>query len=176
MLASSPGRIDPAYYVTYGECMTELPGTDLHAAAFFLADHASVESGKVYANGAFWNRLNFPTYPTMVSFSVVAVIVVPWRAHHQMHRFTVAFEDADGAVIGGQFEGEFQVGTAFDHRVGDNSIVPLAMPVSNIVLERSGDYSAVLTIDGAEISRWRFGAVQYAAGPATPSEPPNEGS
>ena len=160
--------LDPAYYAIYGRCMTDLPGTDLHAAAFFLADHASIESGKVYANGAFWNRLNFPTYPTMVSFSVVAVIVVPWRAHHQMHRFTVAFEDADGAVIGGQFEGEFQVGTAFDHRVGDDSIVPLAMPVSNIVLERSGDYSAVLTIDGAEISRWRFGAVQYAAGPTPP--------
>ena len=93
-----------------------------------------------------------------------------------MHRFTVAFEDADGAVIGGQFEGEFQVGTAFDHRVGDDSIVPLAMPVSNIVLERSGDYSAVLTIDGAEISRWRFGAVQYAAGPPTPPDSSHQGS
>ena len=135
----------------------------MHAAAFFLADHASLESGKVYTNGAFWNRLNFPTYPTMVSFSVVAVIVVPWRAHHQMHKFTVAFEDADGKPVGGQFEGEFQVGTMFDHKVGDNSIVPLAMPVSYIVLERAGDYLAVLTIDGAEISRWRFGALQFAA-------------
>lgn len=35
--------------------------------------------------------------------------------------------------------------------------------MSNIVLERAGDYSAVLTIDGSEISRWRFGAVQFAA-------------
>lgn len=82
----------------------------MHAAAFFLADHASVESGKVYANGAFWNRLNFPTY----------------------------------------------------HKVGDDSIIPLAMPVSNIVLERAGDNAAVLAIDGAEVSRWHFGALQFA--------------
>lgn len=136
----------------------------MHAAAFFLADHGSVESGKVYTNGAFWNRLQFPTFPTMVSFSVVAVIVVPWRAHHQLHRFTVAFEDADGKAVGGQFEGEFQMGTMFDQRVGENSIVPLAMPVSNIVLERAGDYAAVLTVDGAEVARWPFRAVQFAAG------------
>jgi hypothetical protein len=155
--------------------MTVVPDTDMHAAAFFLADYASVESGKVYASGAFWNRLNFPTYPTMVSFSVVAVIVVPWRAHHQMHKFTVAFEDADGRPLGGQFEGEFQLGTTFDHKAGDNRVVPLAMPVSNIVLERAGDYAAVLAVDGAEIARWRFGAVQFATGHPIAPESPNEG-
>lgn len=162
--------------MSYSWRMTTDVRIDMHAAAFYLADHAMVESGKVYANGAFWNRLNFPTYPTVVSFSVVAVIVVPWRAHHQMHRFAVSFEDADKNQVGGQFAGEFQIGTSFDQRTGDTSLVPLAMPVSNLVLERAGDYAAVLTIDGSEIDRWPFRAVQFAPGIPQPAGiPPAEG-
>src|SRR6266568_3669417 len=34
------------YYICYASCMTEQPiPTDLHAEAFFTADHAAVESG-----------------------------------------------------------------------------------------------------------------------------------
>ena len=77
--------------------MTEQPiATDIYAEAFFTADHGAVENGKLYVNGGFWNRLGFPSYPAVYSFSICAVIHIPWRAHHQSHSFAISFEDADG--------------------------------------------------------------------------------
>jgi hypothetical protein len=32
--------------------------------------------------------------------------------------------------------------------------------VTNLVLDRPGDYSAPLEVDGAELARWRFRAIE----------------
>ncbi len=144
----------------YPRCMTTLAETDLHAVAFFLADHAVVEGGKVYVNGGFWGRLQFPSYPTVASFAVVAVLHVPWRAYHQVHKFMIWFEDADGNRTPAQFEGEFQVGAGPDMRRGDPTTMPVAGLVQNFVIDRPGDYACVLEVDGAKIDRWPFRAVQ----------------
>jgi hypothetical protein len=156
-----------AYYIVYCLCMTE-PETDLYAVAFFLADHAVVENGKVYTNGAFWNRQALPSFPAVSTFSVVAVLHVPWRAYHQTHKFTVWFEDADARRIAGQLDGEFQVGAAPEMKVGDPTIMPFAATVANFTLERAGDFAAVLAVDGTEIARWSFRATQVFGG-AEPS-------
>ncbi|MGO9078768.1 MAG: DUF6941 family protein [Streptosporangiaceae bacterium] len=154
--------------------MTEQPvAADLHAEAFFTADHAVVESGKLYVNGGFWSRLNFPSFPMVHNFAVCVVLHVPWRAHHQRHTFAISFEDADGQTSPNRLEGQFQTGTAPDMRTGDYSLVPIAVMVNGFVLQRSGDYSAVLEIDGTEVSRWRFRAVQVVP---TASAPPPAGS
>jgi hypothetical protein len=156
--------------------------TDLHALAFFLADHAAVENGKVYSNGGFWNRLNFQSFPAVVSFSVVAVLHIPWRAYHQPHKFAVWFEDADGQRLPGEIEGEFQVGAAPEMKVGDPTIMPFAANVGNFTFARPGDSAAVLTVDGAEIARWPFRAVQVfgpagaSGGSANPAGPQVEQS
>lgn len=147
-----------------------VPEIDLRAEAFFLADHAAVESGKVYVNGAFWNRLNFVSFPAVSTFSVVAVLHVPWRAYHRAHKFSVWFEDADGQRMPGEFEGEFQIGTAPDMKVGDPTIMPIAAVVGNFTFPRAADYSAVLQVDGAEIARWPFRTVQVFL-PTMPSGP-----
>jgi hypothetical protein len=141
--------------------MTEQPiPTDLYAEAFFTADHAAVESGKLYVNGGFWSRLNFPSFPAVHNFAVCVVLHIPWRAHHQRHTFAISFEDADGQTSPNRLEGQFQSGTAPDMRTGDYSLVPVAVAVNGFVLQRAGDYSAVLELDGLEVSRWRFRAVQ----------------
>jgi uncharacterized protein YcnI len=134
--------------------MTTHATTDFQAAAFFLADHATVENGKVFVNGGFWDRLQVPSFPAAVNFSIVAVVVVPWHAHNQKHTFSVTFEDADKNRLAGQFDGEFQIGTDPSHRQGDASIVPLAMSVTGFAIERPDEYAAVLSIDGHEIDRW----------------------
>lgn len=133
---------------------------DLHAEAFFTADHAAVESGKLYVNGGFWSRLNFPSFPAVHNFAVCIVLHIPWRAHHQRHKFAVSFEDADGQTTSNRAEGQFQSGTAPDMRPGDYTVAPIAILVNGFVLQRAGDYAAVLHVDGTEISRWRFRAIQ----------------
>ena len=111
--------------------MTEQPiPTDIYAEAFFTADHGAVESGKLYVNGGFWNRLNFPSYPQVHTFTVCAVIHIPWRAHHQGHTFAIYFEDADGQITPNRLEGKFQIGTAPDMRSGDATEFPIAAVVA----------------------------------------------
>jgi hypothetical protein len=160
-----------SYDIIYDGCMTDSPmPVDLHAEAFFTADHAAVESGKLYVNGGFWSRLNLPSFPAVQTFAVCVVLHIPWRAHHQRHTFAVVFEDADGQVTPNRLEGQFQTGTAPDMRTGDYSVVPIAITVTNFVFQRAGDYAAVLQVDGTEVSRWRFRAVQVfgVPGPTTP--------
>ena len=165
-----------------------LPDADLHAVAFFLADHAVVESGKAYVNGGFWNHLRFSSFPAVQSFSIVAVLYVPWRAYHAKHRFAIWFEDADAKPLQGTIEGEFQVGAAPDMKRGDPTIMPIAATVSNFAVERPGGYACVLAVDGTEIGRWRFSAIQVfqqtspsaglrpTTGPDRPEGPPDDQS
>ena len=133
---------------------------EIQASAFFLADHAAAENGKLYVNGGFWNQVASVSYPAARSFGVAAVLLIPWRQHHVDHSFAVTFEDADGRELPARFEGQFRVGTAPDMRLGDFTVMPLAAFVTNFVLERPGDYSARLAVDGTDRARWRFRAVE----------------
>lgn len=148
------------------DCMTEEPiPTDLHADAFFTADHGESLGGKLYVNGGFWSRLQFPTFPAVHNFSVCAVLHIPWRAHHQHHSFAISFEDADGQTMT-SVEGDFQSGTSPEMRAGDFSTIPMAVQVGNFVFPRPGNYAAVLQVDGTEISRWRVRALQVVGFPS----------
>jgi len=133
---------------------------EIQAFAFFLADHAVVENGKLYVNGGFWNQVYSAEYPVVRAFGLAAVLLIPWRKHHQGHAFTVTFEDADGRPLTARFEGQFRVGTSPNMRVGDFTVMPVAAFVTNFVLDRPGDYSALLEVNGAELARWRFRAIE----------------
>jgi hypothetical protein len=145
--------------------------TDLYAEAFFTADHAEAVGGKLYVNGGFWTRLNFPSFPTVLTFSICAVLHIPWRAHHQKHTFAIFFEDADGQSAATRLEGDFQTAALPDMRAGDFSELPIAATVGNYVFQRPGDYAAVLHIDGTEIARWRVRAVQVVGVQMNPPQP-----
>jgi hypothetical protein len=134
--------------------------TDLFAAAFFTADHAVVESGKLYINGGAWNRVAYPSYPAIQTLAVAAILHIPWRAHGQAHAFLIEFEDADGRKVGGRIEGHFEAQAPPDARSGDYSVVPVAVQIGGFVFPQPGDYAAVLEVDGTEIDRWQFRAVQ----------------
>ncbi|HET9896042.1 MAG TPA: hypothetical protein VFQ44_14030 [Streptosporangiaceae bacterium] len=141
--------------------MTEQPmPSDIQACAFFLADHAVVENGKLYVNGGFWNQLYSSAYPVARTFGVAAVLHIPWHQHHKGHAFAVTFEDADGRPLSARFDGQFRVGTAPNMRVGDFTIMPVAAYATNFVLEHPGDYVALLEVDDVALARWRFRAVE----------------
>ncbi|MGH3800970.1 MAG: DUF6941 family protein [Pseudonocardiaceae bacterium] len=135
--------------------------------AFALADHAVVESGKLYVSGGFWSGLNLPSFPAVLNFAVFAVLHVPSRAYLQSHKFLVYFEDADSKELGGRFEGEFRVGAGPHMRTGDPTILPFAAPITNFVIERPGDYACVLKVDGSELDRWNFRTIHTIALPDT---------
>lgn len=137
--------------------------TDFRVVAFFAADHAQAEGGKVYVNGGFWNRLRFPTYPAVVpSLALVAVVEVPYRAYHQDHRFRIGLEDADSNVMPLEVTGEFRIGAEPDLRVGDPTLLPIAVPITGVKIDRPGDYSFTFGIDGTELERYTVRAVQVA--------------
>jgi hypothetical protein len=112
--------------------------TDLYAPVFFTADHAAVESGKLYISGGAWNRVAYPVSPAVQTIAVAAILHVPWRAHGQSHAFLIEFEDADGQKVGGRVEGRFEAQTPPDARSGDYSIVPVAVQVGGFVFPREG--------------------------------------
>lgn len=145
---------------------------DLFAPAFFLADYVAVENGKLYSSGAFWSRFNLPSFPSVANFGVAVVLSIPWRAYHQVHKFAVWFEDADGKRLAGDLGGEFTVGAAPDMKVGEPTIMPISAMVGNFVIPNAGDYSAVLHVDGQELARWPFRAVQIYTQTPPRSFPP----
>ncbi|HEX2318687.1 MAG TPA: hypothetical protein VHJ18_06855 [Streptosporangiaceae bacterium] len=147
--------------------MTEQPmPEEIQACAFFLADHAVVENGKLYVNGGFWNQVYSAEFPVVRAFALAAVLHIPWRKHHHGHAFAVTFEDADGRPLTARFEGQFRVGTSPSMRVGDFTVMPVAAFVTNFVLDHPADYAALLAVNDVELARWRFRAIQ-AHDPAT---------
>lgn len=131
----------------------------IRALAFFLADHAEAVGGKVYANGAFWNRLNSTSYPSTHHFAVAAVLEVPWRPVPQQHVFVVRFDDADGNPVGARIDGQFQVDVNPTLPDGEPTMIPLTALMNGFVVAAPGAYVAVLEVDGEELARWTFHAV-----------------
>jgi hypothetical protein len=138
---------------------------DFQALALFTADHAVEVGGKVYVNGGFWDILRQPSYPTDVSFSLVAVIKVPARAYLENHRVTVEMVDADEERLPLRIEGDIRVGAAPHMNPGEPSILPFAFQLNGVHLERTGDYWFVLSVDGDELARYRIRAIQVVPVP-----------
>ncbi len=133
---------------------------DFETLALFTADHAAVESEKVYVNGGFWDSLLLPSFPVSVSMSLVAVIKVPSRAYLEDHQVVVEMVNADEERLPLRIEGHLRVGAAPHMRPGEPTTVPMAFQLNGVYLERAGDYWFVLSVDGDEIGRYRIRAVQ----------------
>jgi len=147
--------------------------TDFEALAFFTADHASVESGKAYVSGGFWDQLNLPAYPAQVSIYLVAVIRVPSRAYLEDHQITVGMIDADDNILPLRIEGSLRVGAPPHLQPGDPTIVPMAFPLNGMTIERAGDYWFVLSIDESEKARFHIRALQVGPVPPATSGAPD---
>ena len=140
--------------------MTTTPHAKFEVIAFFAADHAEALNGKVYMNGGFWNRLNYPQYPAVVpTMALVAVVNVPFHQYQEDHSFSLGMVDADENPAPLRVEGKFRVGASPDLKRGDPTLMPIAIPVNGLRIERPGDYSFRLSLDGEEMSRYQFRAV-----------------
>jgi len=131
--------------------------------AFFPADHAEVVNGKLYLHGGFWGRLNFPLFPQMLpQMALIAVLEVPFSAYHAEHKLSLGLEDADGNALPMQVEATFRVGADADMQYGDPTIMPVAVPVANLVIPAPGDYSFTVTVNGDLLERYSIRAKQVS--------------
>src|SRR5215211_4288091 len=129
--------------------------------AFFTADHAVVENGKVYINGGFFNRVYYPVFPAPLSIAVVSLIKVSAEQYQRDHQFTLELQEEVGEgnpVV--SLQGGFRVSPMPDAEPGEPSEVPLAIPLTGFSLPRPGDYWFILSIDAHEVARRKVRAVQ----------------
>jgi Family of unknown function (DUF6941) len=159
----------------YNLCMTESGRldwlVDFEALAFFTADHAAVESGKLYVNGGYWNILPRDRFPARITGALVAVIKVPAQEYSENHRITIELLGPDEENLPFRIDGDFRVGASPHLNRGDPSVIPLAFPLEGLVLEQAGDYCFTLSLNGNELKRYLIRAIQSPP-IQQPSDPP----
>ena len=131
--------------------------------AFFPADHAEAIDGKVYVNGGYWCRLNFPSFPQPLNLTLVAVLKVPFGEYQAEHTFTMGLEDAESGRLPLDVEGSFRVGADPGMNDGEPTVLPVTVPVANLSIPHAGDYAFTLAVDDERLGRYPFRAVQLQA-------------
>lgn len=120
-----------------------------------------MESGKVYASGAFWSLLRFPEFPAVLpAMSLVAVIRVPFHANFAEHTLVFSVIDQDEKPIAMRIEGTFRTALTIEHKFGAPSLTSVTIPIHGLKIDRPGEYSFVLTVDDDELDRFQFAAIQ----------------
>ena len=66
-----------------------------------VADWAETINGKLYIQGAGWDRiLRPPKENPAVGFAIAVGILVPWNLTNQQHQFELSIIDGDGVPVG----------------------------------------------------------------------------
>lgn len=95
--------------------------------------------------------------------ALVAVLEVPFVHYQAEHMFWMGMEDPDRSPLPFRAEGQFRVGAAPHLEYGDPTLMPIAVPVQNLLLERPGRYSFTFGIDrDRELGRYEIRALQIA--------------
>ena len=143
-----------------------------------LADYAQVHGGKLNVVGAGINLVGARSAeaPHLVGIFAAILIVVPWQAHNQAHKIKVSLVDEDGKSVPfaeaapgvtvepddeGSVVGQFNAGRSALMQPGENSLIPLAVPVQ-VAVPSLGAYRVVLEVDGTELASAAF-RVAYGA-------------
>jgi hypothetical protein len=143
--------------------MTGWDPNSFTALGFFPADHAAAESGKVYASGAYWSTLHFPSFPAALpTMALVAVVQQPFSAAHADHEFAIALEDADGKEQGLDIRGSFRAAPGLESRYGEPNVIPITVPIHGLPFANPGDFAFVLRVDGTELARYPIRVMQSA--------------
>ncbi len=134
-----------------------------------LCDHAEAVEGKLFINGAGINLLYVTAQPPhIVTFSIGAIVQVPYTATNQAHTITVKLLDEDGNEViawtpdgpGDQgpvkIEGTFNVGRPPVLTPGEAQALPFAFNLQGLPLASLGLYSAVIELDHMEVRRLPF--------------------
>lgn len=144
-------------------------------ATGMLCDYAEVAGGKLFISGAGINLVGCgvaePPHP--VSISLAILVTTPWNATNQPHRMTIELISDQGADGGahrvaltdtempnpedkGLIVAEFNVGRSPTMKPGEDSLMPLALPMHGLGLPSPGSYFFAVAINGTEVDRVSF--------------------
>ena len=109
------------------EAETNDPLTEQVEIEFLMvADWAQTINGKLYIQGAGWDRRLNPPKEQKIEFAIAAGFLVPWHLTNQQHQFTLTLETGDGGQIGSAISGTFSHGRPAMAQQGQKFRTPIA--------------------------------------------------
>ncbi len=136
--------------------------TTMEIDAIFLANSTEVQRGLLYVLGGGWTRtwaLPGVEYPFEKSLSTSVLIRVGWNETNQDHTFELSTRDDDEQPIAELVKGGFKVGKPVDLTQGASQLVALSGE-QTVKLPKPGIYHVVISIDGTEMKRIDFEALE----------------
>ncbi|HET9662224.1 MAG TPA: hypothetical protein VFP05_18000 [Thermomicrobiales bacterium] len=127
---------------------------------FLLVDSAQVANGKLFILGGGWARLTTTQIPITRTFETAIRVVVPWTETNRPHPLELQVENEDGqALLDIPVKAEIRVGRPAQLKDGTDQVVPLALRVGPVTLEREGRYALILRYEGEVTARTAFDLV-----------------
>jgi hypothetical protein len=127
---------------------------------FLLVDSAQVASGKLFILGGGWARLTTTQVPVTRTFETAIRVVVPWTETNRPHQLELQVENEDGqTLLETPVKAEIRVGRPAQLKDGTDQVVPLALRVGPVTLEREGRYALILRYEGDVTARTAFDLV-----------------
>lgn len=112
-----------------------------------VADWAETINGKLYVQGAGWDRkLNPPKERPNTDFAIAAGFLVPWHLTNQRHQFSLALLTGDGGEIGPPITGAFNMGRPAKALPGQKFRTAIAARIS-VKLPGLGAYDVKLVVN-----------------------------
>lgn len=125
-----------------------------------LVDSAQVANGKLYILGGGWARLTTGQVPVTRSFEIAVRVIVPWTETNRPHSLELQLENEDGqALLDAPVKAEIRVGRPAQLKDGTDQVVPLALRLGPVTLEREGRFAVILRYEGEEVARTAFDLV-----------------
>lgn len=133
----------------------------------FVADRAEVVGGKLYVMGGAWDQTAVHDFDLPIQVSLAVSIQVPWHATNQHHQLAITVEDADARPLA-SLPTAFVVGRPPQLEAGSAQRVVLAIPFISLKLPGPGTYVVFASVNGEELRRTTFRAVQAVRPPGFP--------
>jgi hypothetical protein len=134
----------------------------------FLADSVVSAEGKLYVQGAGWNVITAPGFPTRHPRIGIGVIVsVAYNETNTEHHLAVRLEDEDGQELPFSGQGgeetararvgaDFNVGRPANLPPGEEQIIAMAINLDGLVFQHPGRYQLVVAVDGDDLKKLGF--------------------
>ena len=128
-----------------------------------LADGAHVAGDKLYVLGGGWTVIWARQFPVEHSATIALGMMVDWNETNEKHQIEGVLLSDDGQVIDDPlFRGDFEIGKPPGIPPGTAQRFMAAVPVT-FRLEKEGGYVVSFRVDGTELRRSVFTAVQRPA-------------
>jgi hypothetical protein len=152
-----------------------------------LCDYAEVSGGKLFVTGAGVNLVGSAAAeaPHPINIALALLVHIPWGATNHQHKMTIELvsdtekgpervminqilpPDGDEADRG-MIIALFNAGRSPNMVVGEESLMPVALPMLGLPLPRIGSYFFSISVDGTESDRVSFRVAPVMNMPGAP--------